>query len=132
MNKIINKFLLTGDKFMPRLHLKQPGFTYSACGPFSKHRERIQKFRKTGNLEHLYRNEVDKTCFAHDAAYSDSKDLAERTISDKILKDRPYEIAGNRGYDGYQRALVSMVYKFFDKKTRSWISANEQLSEELH
>ena len=132
MNKIVNKFLLTGDKFMPRLHLKQPGFTYSACGPFSKHRERIQKFRKTGNLEHLYRNEVDKTCFAHDAAYSDSKDLAERTISDKILKDRPYEIAGNRGYDGYQRALVSMVYKFFDKKTRSWISANEQLSEELH
>ena len=132
MNKIINKFLLTGDKFMPRLHLKQPGFTYSACGPFSKHRERIQKFRKTGNLEHLYRNEVDKTCFAHDAAYSDSKDLAERTISDKILKDKPYEIAGNRGYDGYQRALVSMVYKFFDKKTRSWISANEQLSEELH
>ena len=132
MNKIINKFLLTGDKFMPRLHLKQPGFTYSACGPFSKHRERIQKFRKTGNLEHLYRNEVDKTCFAHDAAYSDSKDLAERTISDKILKDRPYEIAGNRGYDGYQRTLVSMVYKFFDKKTRSWISANEQLSEELH
>ena len=132
MNKIINKFLLTGDKFMPRLHLKQPGFTYSACGPFSKHRERIQKFRKTGNLEHLYRNEVDKTCFAHDAAYSDSKDLAERTISDKILKDRPYEIAGSRGYDGYQRALVSMVYKFFDKKTRSWISANEQLSEELH
>ena len=132
MNKIINKFLLTGDKFMPRLHLKQPGFTYSACGPFSKHRERIQKFRKTGNLEHLYRNEVDKTCFAHDAAYSDSKDLAERTISDKILKDRLYEIAGNRGYDGYQRALVSMVYKFFDKKTRSWISANEQLSEELH
>ena len=119
MNKIINKFLLTGDKFMPRLHLKQPGFTYSACGPFSKHRERIQKFRKTGNLEHLYRNEVDKTCFAHDAAYSDSKDLAERTISDKILKDRPYEIAGNRGYDGYQRALVSMVYKFFYKKTRS-------------
>ena len=119
MNKIINKFLLTGDKFMPRLHLKQPGFTYSACGPFGKHRERIQKFRKTGNLEHLYRNEVDKTCFAHDAAYSDSKDLAERTISDKILKDRPYEIAGNRGYDGYQRALVSMVYKFFDKKTRS-------------
>ena len=132
MNKIINKFLLTGDKFMPRLHLKQPGFTYSACGSFSKHHERIQKFRKTGNLEHLYRNEVDKTCFTHDAAYSDSKDLAERTISDKILKDRPYEIAGNRGYDGYQRALVSMVYKFFDKKTRSWISANEQLSEELH
>ena len=55
MNKIINKFLLTGDK-MTELHLKQPGFTYSACRPFTKHRERIQKFRETGNLKHLYRN----------------------------------------------------------------------------
>ena len=84
MNKIINNFLLTGDKFMPELHLKQPRFTCSACGTFTKHRERIQKFRETSNLKHLYRNELDKTCFAHDAAYSDSKDLAKRTISDKI------------------------------------------------
>ena len=132
MNKIINKFLLTGDKFMPELHLKQPGFTYSACGPFTKHRERIQKFRETGNLKHLYRNELDKACFAHDAAYSDSKDLAKRTISDKILKDRDYEIARNCKYDGYQRALASMVYKFFNKKTKSVVSVNEQLAEELH
>ena len=73
MNAIINKFLLTGDKFMPELHLKQPGFTYSACGPFTKHRERIQKFRETGNLKHLSRNELDKTCFTHDAAYCDIK-----------------------------------------------------------
>ena len=89
MNKIINKFLLTGDKFMPELHLKQPGFTYSACGPFTKHRQRIQKFRKTGNLKHLYRNELDKACFAHDAAYS--KDSTKITISNKILKDRAYD-----------------------------------------
>ena len=88
MNKIINKFLLTRDKFMPELHLKQPRFTYSACLSFTKHCERIQNFRKTGNLKHLYWNEFDKACFAHDAAYSDSKDLAKRTISDKILKDR--------------------------------------------
>ena len=93
MNKIINKFLLTGDKFMPELHLKQAGFTYSACEPFTKHRERIQEFRETENLKHLYRNELDKACFAHDPAYSDSKDLAKRTISDNILKDRAYEIA---------------------------------------
>ena len=86
MNKIINKFLLTGDKFMPELHLKQPGFT-GACRSFTKHRERIQKFRETGNLKHLYRNELDKACFAHDAAYSESKDLGKRTISGKILKD---------------------------------------------
>ena len=88
MNKIINKFLLTGDKFMPKLHLKQPGFIYSAFGPFTKHRERIQKFRETGTLKHLYRNELDKACFAHDAAYSDDKYLAKRTISDNILKGR--------------------------------------------
>ena len=80
MNKIINKFLLTGDKFTLELHLKQPAFTYSACRTFFKHRERIQKFRETGYLKHLYRNELDKTCFAHDAACSDSKDLAKRTI----------------------------------------------------
>ena len=83
MNKIINKFLLTGDKFMQELHLKQPGFTYSAYGPFTKHPERIQKFREIGNLKHLHRNELDKAYFAHDAAYSDSEDLAKRTISDK-------------------------------------------------
>ena len=82
MNKIINKSLLTGDKFMPESHLKQPGFTYSACGPFIKHRERSQTFRETSNLKDLYRNELDKACFAHDAAYSDSKDLAKITISD--------------------------------------------------
>ena len=85
MNKIINKFLLTGDKLMAELHLKQPGFTYNSCGPFTKHLEGIQKFIETGNLKHLYINELDKACFAHDAAYSDSKDLVKRTISDKIF-----------------------------------------------
>ena len=102
---------------MPELHLKKPGFTYRACGPFTKHCERIQKFKETGNLKLLYRNELDKACFAQDAAYSDSKDLVNRTISDKVLKDRTYEIARNCNYDGYQRALASMVYKVFDKKT---------------
>ena len=128
----MNNFLLTGDKFMPELHLKQPGFTYSACGPFTKHRERIQTFRETGNLKHVYRNELVKVCFAHDAAYSDSEDLAKTTISDKILKDRAYEIAGNCKYDAYQRALASIVYKFFDKKTGLGVSLNEQLAEKLH
>ena len=74
MNKTINKFLLTGDKFMPELHLKKSGITYSACGPFTIHRKRIQKFRETGNLKPLYINELDKACFAHDAANSESKD----------------------------------------------------------
>ena len=130
MNKTIDKFLLTADKFMSELHLKQSRFTYSACEPFTKHHERIQKFRETDNLKHWYRNEIDKACFAHDAAYSDSKDLAKRTISD-ILKGRAYEIARNRGYYRYHTALASLVYKFFDKKTWSGVSVNEQLAEEL-
>ena len=124
MIKTINKFLLTGVKFMPELHLKQSGFTYSACRPFTKHREKVQKFKETSNLKHLYRNELDKACFAYDAVCSESKDLTKKTISDKILKDRAHEIAKNYGYDGYQRALASMVYKFFDKKTGSRISVN--------
>ena len=104
--------------------LEQLGFTYSTFRPFTKHRERIKKFKGTGNLKHLYRNELDKAGFAHDAAYSNSKDLAKRRIT--------YEIARNHGYDKYQRALAIMVYKFFDKKPGSGISINEQLAEELH
>ena len=88
MNKIINKFLWTGDKFTAKLHLKQPGRTYSACWSFTKHWESIQKLRKISNLKHLYKNELNKACFAHDAAYSNSNDLAKRIISDKILKDK--------------------------------------------
>ena len=71
MNKIVNKFLLTGDKFMPEIHLKQPGFTYSACGPFTKNKERIEKFMQTGNTDFIYRNKLDKVCFQHDMAYRD-------------------------------------------------------------
>ena len=104
-------FLLTGDKFIAKLHLKQPGFTYSACGPFTKHHERIQN-----NLKHLYRNELDKTCFAHDAAYSDSKDLVKKAILDKILKDRTDEIPRICNYDSYQKTLASIIYTCFDKK----------------
>ena len=110
---------MTGDKFVPELDLKHPGFTYSACGTFTKHRERIQEIRKTSNLNSLYRNELDKACFPFDTAYSESKDVANRATSDKTFKDRAYEIANNCGYDGYQRPLTSMVYKFFDKKTGS-------------
>ena len=132
MNKIINKFLLTEEIFMQELHLKQPGFIYSAFGPFTKHLEWIQKFRETGNLKHLYRNELDKACFAHDVAYSDSNDLSKTTISDRNFKDIAYEIARNCKYDGYQRALASTVYKFFDKKIGLGVSVNEQLAEELH
>ena len=82
MNKIVNKFLLVGDKFMPELHLKQPGFTYSACGPFTKNKEIIEKFMQTVNTDFIYRNELDKACFQHDMAYGKSKNVAKRTQSE--------------------------------------------------
>ena len=118
MNKTVNTFLLVGDKFMPEMHLKQPGFTYSTCGPFTKNKERIEKFMQTGNTDFMYKNELDKGCFQHDMAYGKSKDLVKRTQSDKVLKDKAFKIAGNPKYDGYQRGLASMVYKFFDKNPK--------------
>ena len=80
---------------------------------------------------------MDKACFAHDTAYSKYRSLEKRTISDKILKDRAYEIANNPKYDGYQRGLASMVYKFFEKKSKgsgikNEIRENQQLASELH
>ena len=63
MSDIINKFLLAGDKFMPEMHLKQPGFTYSACGPFTKNKERIRKFKETGSTKYIYRNGLTKLVF---------------------------------------------------------------------
>ena len=102
MNEIVNKFLLVGDKFMPEMHLKQPGFTYSACGPFTKNKERIEKFMQTGNTDFIYRNELDKACFQHDMAYGKSKDLVKRTQSYKLLKDIAFKIASDPKYNGYQ------------------------------
>ena len=104
---------------MLELHLRQPGFPYNACGSFTKHCEKIQKFKELGDLNYLYKNELDKSCFAHDAVYANSKDLAKRTVSDNVLKDRAYEIALNPRYDRYQRGLASMMYKIFDKKIGS-------------
>ena len=118
---------------MPETHLKHPGFTYSACGPFTKDKERIQNFKETGDSKYIYRNELDKACFQHDMAYGDFKDLARRTVSDKFLRDKAFNIAKDPKYDGYQRGLASMVFKFFDKKTSgSGIKHSEQLAEELH
>ena len=121
MNEIVNKFLLAEDKFMPEIHLKQPGFTYSACGPFTKHKQRFQKFMQTGDTKYIYRNELDKACFQHNAAYSDSKDLSKRTQSHKGLKDKAFAIANNTKYDGYQRGLASMVYKFLTRNQKELV-----------
>ena len=102
---------------MPEMHLRQPRFVYSTCGPFTRHKERIQEFKRTGDTRYIYRNELDKACFQHDSAYADHKDLINRTEADKVLRDKVYDIASNPKYDGYQRGLASMVYKFFDKKS---------------
>ena len=134
MNEIVNKFLLVGDKFMPEMHLRQPGFTYSVCGPFTKNKERIQKFKETEDTNYIYKNELDKACFQHDMAYGDFKDLTKRTAADKVLRDKAFKIASDQKY-GYQRGLASMVYKFFLKKSSGSGIVNReniQLANELH
>ena len=136
MDEIVNKFLLAGDKFMPEMHLRQPQFVYSACGPFTKNKERIQKFKETGDTSYIYENVLDKACFQHDMAYGDFKNLPKRTAADKVLRDKAFKIASDQKYDGYQRGLASMVYKFFDKKSQGKGLANNneniQLANELH
>ena len=128
---------MAGDKFMPKMHLRQPRFTYSACEPFTKSKERIQKFKETGDSQYIYQNELDKACFQNDMAYGDSRDLARRTASDNIMRDKAFHIAKNPKCDGCQRGLASMIYKFFDKKTSGSSTENEnmsdqQLAEDLH
>ena len=118
MNEIVNKFLLAGDKFMPDMHLKQPGFTYSACGPFTKNKERIQKSEEAGDTKYIHRIELDKACFQHDTANGDFKDWGRRTASDKVLKNKAFNIAKNPKYDEYQRGLASMAYNSFEKKPK--------------
>ena len=134
MNEIVNKLLFAGDKFMP---LKRPGFTYSACGPFTRNKQRIQKLMQTGDTYYIYKNELDKACFQHDMSYGDFKDLKRRTQSDKVLKDKAFKIESNPKYGGYQKGLASMVYKFFDMKSKgnsieNEIKENQQLAKELH
>ena len=130
MNEIVNNFLLAGDKFMPKMDLKQPGFTYSVCGPFTENKERIQKLKETGDTSYIYKNE-------HDMAYGDFKDLKRRTYSVESLRDKAFNIVKNPNFDGFQRGLASMVYKVFDKKsTGSGVNIslvfNEQLAKELY
>ena len=133
---IINKFLLVGDKFMPELHLWDPKVKkYSACGPFTKHTQRINQFMKDGRLSHLYKNQLDKTCFQHDAAYNKYKDLKDRTQSDVVLKNKAYKIAADPKYNGYERALASIVWKYFNERSKKVIGLGietKQLANELH
>ena len=109
MNEIINKFILAGDKFMLEMHLTQAGFMDIACGPFTKDKERIQKFKETGDSRYIYQKQLDKACFQHDMAYGDFKDLPRRKVSDQVLCDKAFNTAKNPKYDRYQHRLASMV-----------------------
>ena len=96
--------------------LDKSGFTYSACGPFTKNKKRIEKFKETGDSRYIYQNNLDKVCFQHNMAFGDFKELNRRTASDKILHDKAFNIAKNPKYDRHQSGLASVVYTFFDKK----------------
>ena len=86
------------------MHLRQSGSTYSACGAFTRNKERSLKFKETRDLQHIQQNKVDKACVQHDMNYGDFKDLTRRAVSDKILHNK--NIAKNPKYDGYQFGLV--------------------------
>ena len=114
MNEIVNKFLLAGNKFMPEMYLKQPGFTHSACRPLQ-----------------IYKNELEKSCFQQNMAYGDFKNLKRRTFFDKGLRDKEFNIAKKPKYDGYQRGLACMAYKCFDEKSTGRGIANNEIKQNL-
>ena len=114
MNAIINKLLLSGDKYIPEMYLKQHRFTFSICGPFTKNKERKKSFKKTSDSRYVYQNELDKSRFRHNMAYGDFKDLNRRRTAGKVLRNKTVNIANYAKYDGYQRGLVLMVFKFFE------------------
>ena len=103
---------------MSEMHLRQP---------FTKNKERIQKFKETGDSRYIYQNKLYKACFQHDMAYGDFRDLTRRTAFDKTLRDKAFSIAKIPKYDGHQRGIPSMVYKFFDQKTSSICIKNEKI-----
>ena len=105
---------------------------YSACGTFTKHTEKIQDFLNTGKLDYIYKNDLDKACFQHNMAYNKFKDLEKRTQSDIVLKNKAFKIASNPKYNGYERALASIAYKFFDKKSKGGGLKYQKLADKLH
>ena len=126
MNEIVNNILLVGDKFVPEMHLKQPGFANSACGPFTRNKERIDFFLKKWAWQSF---------FSIWCGLWQIKDLAKRAYSGKVVRDKAFKIVSDLKYDGYQRGLVWMVYKFFDRSSSgSSVDAepNYQPTNELH
>ena len=127
---------------MPEMHLRQPRFTYSACGPFCKNKETVQKLKETSYSRYIYQNELGKACLKYDMAYGDFKELPRKTSSDKVLRDKAFNIATIPKCDGCQTGLASMIYNFFDKTCslikgafcaiKSDIMSNQQLALKLH
>ena len=130
---IINKFLLIGDTFLHEIHLWDPKVKkYSACGTFTRHKQRINDLMKDGKLSHILKNRLDAACFQHDSAYAKYKNRLNRKNSDIVLKNKALKIAMDPRINGYQRGLASMVYKFFNERTKGSGINNKILAEELH
>ena len=125
---------------MPEMHLWDPKVKeYSACGPFTRHQQRINDFTKNGKISHIAKNKLDAACFQHDSAYNKYKDSLNRKKSDVVLKNKALKIAIDTNVNGYQRSLAAMVYKFFNERTKRMgidsgniFPGNEILAEELH
>ena len=119
---------------MPEMLVRKLVFTYNTCGPFTKNKERIQKYKETKDSRYIYQKQLDKACFQHDMAYGDFKNLPRTTASDKVLCDKAFNITENPKYGGYKRGLASMICKFFDKRSsgsgiKSEIMPNQQSAE---
>ena len=128
MNEIANKFLLAGDKFIPEIRLRQPGFTYSACGPFTENEERIQKFKEARESRNSNQNELDKGCFQHDMVYGDFKDLPRRTDFVKLLRVKHLILLKIQNIMNINMNLLQWFITFLIKKSsviKSEIMPNE-------
>ena len=128
MNHIINKFLLAGDKFMPEMHLRQPRFTYSACGLFTKNKKRIQQFKQTGDSRYIYKNELDKACFQQNMAYGDFKDLTKRTAADKVLKIQDLIMLKIQNMMGIKEGWLLWFINFLIKRLKAVASVPLQIN----
>ena len=96
---------------MPKMYLSQLGFTYGTCGPFTKNKERIQKFKETGDSKYIYQKELDEACFQHDMAHGNF--LPRIIASDKVLRSKAFDIIKSPKYDGYQRGLATIFFFFW-------------------
>jgi hypothetical protein len=129
INKLVNNLPFEMHAWSPEVG------KYAACGPGSKTQERLDQYIKTGDTNHIFKNELDKACLYHDVAYGSNKDVPSRHIADKELMDRAIAIASDKTKNGYERALSSLLYKFFEKKIKMGQgiqSDNAVLADELH